>query len=181
MAVNEPNAFLTGEQAQIVSGVIKQIGNSSAVAENINSARRNSTQLTSLASSKGLRPQLLATAALAKLGTSRGDVLKTAQEMAGTLDKLGQILSGELANESLLTIAAYDQGEAGDFMKMRNMLQDLAGKTAESPRTMRTIWFLHKNGKITDSEYNFALRFLAIGTITQNPKDFGVNAEALTL
>jgi hypothetical protein len=101
--------------------------------------------------------------------------------MADTLDKLATQIGSELANDSLLMIAAYDQGAGGDFMKMRNMLQDLATKSPDSARTIRTIWFLHKNSKITDAEYDFALNFLAIGTITQNPKDFGVNAEALTL
>ncbi len=31
------------------------------------------------------------------------------------------------------------------------------------------------------AEFDRALSFLAIGTIAQNPKDFGVNAEALKL
>jgi hypothetical protein len=60
------------------------------------------------------------------------------------------------------------------------MLQDLANKFPESPRAIRTIWFLQKNGKITQSEFDGALNFLAVGTISQNPKEFGVNAEALT-
>jgi hypothetical protein len=80
-----------------------------------------------------------------------------------------------------MMIAAYDQGEKGDFMRLRNTLQDLATKFPESSRVIRSIWFLQKQGKITDSEFDFALRFLAIGTITQNPKDFGVKAEPLTL
>ena len=181
IAQNDPKAFLTGEQAQIVSGKVKQIGSSSALADNINSARRSSAQIKALALSKNLKPQFLATAALAKLGTTRGDALQAAQEMADTLDKLGTQIGSELANDSLLMIAAYDQGAGGDFMKMRNMLQDLATKSPDSARAIRTIWFLHKNGKITDGEYDFALRFLAIGTIMQNPKDFGVNAEALSL
>ena len=66
-------------------------------------------------------------------------------------------------------------------MKMRNMLQDIATKSSESPRTIRSIWFLEKEGKITKTEFEKALTFLAIGTITQNPKAYGVNAEALTL
>lgn len=181
IAQNEPKAFLTGEQAQIVSEKVKQIGGSSAIADNINSARRSSAQIKSLAAAKNLKPQLLATAALAKLGTSKGDVLQTAQGMADTLDKLGTQIGSELANDSLLMIAAYDQGADGNFMKMRNMLQDLANKSPDSARSIRTIWFLQKKGKITDSEFEFALRFLAIGAITQNPRDFGVNADALVL
>jgi hypothetical protein len=123
----------------------------------------------------------LAVAAIAKLGTSRGDVLQAAVSMADVLDKLNTQIGSELADDSLLMIAAFDQGVAGDFLRMRNMLQDLATKFPESSRAIRSIWFLEKNGKLSSGEFDRALTFLAIGTITQNPKDFGVNAEALTL
>jgi hypothetical protein len=181
IAQNDPKAFITGEQAVAVSGKIKQVGGSSALVDNINSARKSSAQIRSLATAKNLKPQFLAAAAITKLGSSRGDVLQTAQGMAETFDKLGTQIGSELANDSLLMVAAYDQGAAGDFLKMRNMLQDIATKFPESSRSIRTIWFLHKQGKITDGEYDFALRFLAVGTIMQNPKDFGVNTEALVL
>jgi hypothetical protein len=39
---------------------------------------------------------------------------------------------------------------------------------------------LQQNGKITQAEFDNAVTFLAIGTIVQNPKAFGVNAEAIT-
>ena len=177
IAQNDPKAFLTGEQAQIINSKIKQMSASTSIADNINSAKRSSSQIKTLAASKNLKPQLLTAAALAKLGTSRGDALQAAKAMADVLEKLGTQIGSELANDSLLMIAAYDQGTAGDFMKLRNMLQQLATESSESSREIRTIWFLHKNGKITDAEYNFAIQFLAIGTIGQNPKDFGVNAE----
>jgi hypothetical protein len=181
IAQNDSKAFLTGEQAQIVNDKIKQLSGSAAIVDNINSARKSSAQIKSLAAAKSLKPQFLAAAAIAKLGGSRGDALQTAQGMSETLDKLGKQIGNEFASDTLLTIAAYDQGEAGDFMKMRNMLQDVSTKSTESSRAVRTIWFLHKNNKITDAEFDFAVRFLAIGTIMQNPKDFGVNTEALVL
>ena len=181
IAQNDPRAFLTSEQAQRITPKVKQLSSSSALADNLNSARKNSSQIKSLAQSKNLKPQFLAIAAVAKLGSSRGDVLQTAQGMADVLDKLSVHLGNEFGEDSLLIIAAYGQGAAGDTMKMRNMLQELANKFPESSRAIRTIWFLQKNGKITQSEFESALSFLAIGTISQNPKDFGVNAEALTL
>ncbi len=181
IAQNQSRAFLTGEQAKAVDDKIKQVKSSTALADNIKSANRSAAQIRALAAVKNLKPQFLATAAIAKLGSSRGDVLQTAQSMAGVLDKLSTQIGNELADDALLLIAAYDQGEAGEFMKMRNMLQDLANKSTESSRTVRTIWFLQKNNKITASEFEFALRFLAIGTLMQNPKDFGVNTEALVL
>ena len=181
IAQNDPRAFLTSEQAKRVGAKVKQFSGSSTVAENINSARRNGAAIKTLAASKNLKPQLLAVAAVAKLGSSRGDVVAAAQSMADVLDKLSIQIGNELADDSLLTIAAFDQGAAGDTMKMRNMLQKLANETSESSRTIRTIWYLQKSGNITQAEFDRALAFLAVGTIAQNPKEFGVNAEPLNL
>ncbi|MEJ7848682.1 MAG: FHA domain-containing protein [Pyrinomonadaceae bacterium] len=180
IAQNDPKAFLTGEQAARVNTKLKNLGKST-LADNINSARKNSAQIKSLAAAKNMKPQFLAVAAITKLGNSRGDVAQTAAGIAEVYDKLGTHIGNEFAEDSLLMVAAYDQGAAGDTMKLRNMLQDLANKTQESTRTIRTIWFLEKNNKITSAEFDRALIFLAIGTITQNPKEFGVNAEALNL
>ena len=181
IAQKDPRAFLTTEQATKLNPKIKQFSGSSAVADNLKTANKSASQIKSLAQQRGVRPQFLAIAAIAKLGNSRGDVYKTAESMAEVLGKLSETIGTELAEDAVLVIAAYNQGTAGEFLKMRNMLQDLANKSPESARTIRTIWYLQKNQKITQAEYDMALNFLAIGTISQNPKDFGVNAEALTL
>ena len=181
IAHNDHTAFLTADQSQKVSGRIKQLSGSQALAANIESARKSSSQLKALADAKNLTPQFLTAAALAKLGTNRGDVLQTAQSMAGVFEKLNTQIGSELSDDSLMMIAAYDQGQRGDFMGLRNTLQDLSTKFPESARAIRTIWFLQKQGKISAAEFDFALQFLAIGTITQSPKDFGINAEPLTL
>lgn len=181
IAHKDPRAFLTTEQATKLTPKIKQFSGSSAVAENLKAASKSASQLKALAQQKGVRPQFLAIAAVAKLGNSRGDVYKTAESMADVLGKLSETLGAELAEDAVLVVAAYGQGASGEFLKMRNMLQELANKSPESARTIRTIWYLQQNGKITQAEFDNALTFLAIGTISQNPKDFGVNAEALTL
>ena len=181
IARKDPRAFLTTEQATKINPKIKQYSGSSAVADNLKSANQSATQIKALAQQKGVRPQFLAVAAVAKLGNSRGDVYKTAESMADVLSKLSETLGAELGEDAVLVIAVYGQGAAGEFLKMRNMLQDLANKSPESARTIRTIWYLQQNGKITQAEFDMALNFLAIGTISQNPKDFGVNAEALVL
>ncbi|HEX6280202.1 MAG TPA: FHA domain-containing protein [Pyrinomonadaceae bacterium] len=181
IAQNDPNIFLTTEQAKRISSKVKQLSSSSAAIENLKSAKQNGTQITALAAERNLKPQLLAVAAVARLGNSRGDVVATAKTMAEVLDKLAIQVGNELADDCLLMIAAYDQGAAGETMKMRNMLQNLANETNESSRTIRTIWFLEKRGKITSAEFDRALTFLAIGAIAQNPADFGVNAEALNI
>lgn len=179
IAHNDPKAFLTTDQARRVAAKLKQIGSSDALAANIASAKKNQAQIRSLAAEKNLKPQFLAVAAITKLGNSRGDVLQTAKGMTEILDKLGTQIGNELAEDSLLVIAAYSQGEAGDFMKLRNMLQDISTKSSESSREIRTIWFLQKNNRISAAEFDRALTFLAIGVVTQNPREFNVNTEAL--
>ena len=101
--------------------------------------------------------------------------------MADVLEKLNTQIGSERSDDSLMMIAAFDQGQRGDFMGLRNTLQDLATKFPESSRSIRSIWFLQKQGKISAAEFDFALQFIAIGTISQNPKDFGVSAEPLVL
>jgi len=181
IAHNDSTAFLTTDQAQKVNSRIKQLSGSSSLAANIESARKSSSQLKTLAGSKNLPPQFLATAALSKLGTSRGDPLQMAQSMSDVFEKLNTQIGSELSDDSLMMVAAFDQGQRGDFMGLRNTLQDLANKFPDSSRAIRSIWFLQKQGKISGPEFDFAIMFLAVGTISQNPKDFGVNAEPLIL
>ncbi len=179
IAQSEPKAFITGEQQQIVQAKINQFKNSAALAENIKSAKQNSAQIQALASSKNLKPQFLTVAALARLGSNRGDVLQTAQSMAQILDELSRNIGDERSDDALLVIAAYEQGASGNSLGLRNKLQGLVNESPSSSRQIRSIWFLRKNNHITEAEYEAALRFLAIGTVTQNPKEFGVNAEAI--
>jgi hypothetical protein len=181
IAQNDPKAFLSSDQAKIVGGKTKQFGNSSALADNIKSAKANASQIQALANSKNLRPQFLACVAITRLGNVRGNVLQTAQSMVENLDKLLIHVGGERADDALLMVAAYDRSASGSVIEFRNMLQQLSNQFPESSRTIRTIWFLRQKGKISEAEFDFAIRFLAIGTITQNPKEFAVNAEELKL
>ena len=82
IAQKDPNAFLTADQSQKVSGKIKQIGSTSAIADNINSARKNAAQLKSLATAKNLKPQLLATARAISLGLGYRDEAASARASA---------------------------------------------------------------------------------------------------
>ena len=179
---NDPSAFLTGKQIEILIPKISQLKSSPALAANIKDAKANSSQIAALATSTNLTAQFLATAALAKLGNQRGNVVETAKGMVSVLNELNRSIGVETADEALLVIAAYDQGVAGKFTQMRNNVEAMSGKTqGVTARQVRTIWFLNEKGKLSSSEFDFALRFLAIGTITQKPSEFSVNAEALNL
>ena len=132
-----------------------------------------------MAKSKGLKPQFLATAALARIGSQRGNPLQTAQSMLNVLGELKNVLGNELADENLLIIAAFEQGERGEFREMRNTVEVLSKQPGVDADRARTIWYLREKGKLSDAQYEFALRFLAIGTISQNPKDFNVETDAV--
>lgn len=182
VAQNDANPFLTGEQARRVNAKVRQLGRSSALADNLNSARRGAAKIKSIAAARNLSPQFLAVAAVTKLGSSRGDVSQTAESIAEVYDQLEIRIGSSLGDDALLLVAAYDQGAAGEYMKLMNTIESIAKtKGAPDTREIRTIWYLENAGKITAAEFDRALTFLAIGTIAQNPKEFGVNAEALRL
>jgi predicted component of type VI protein secretion system len=175
---NDQRAFLTDKQIGIVSSKINQFKGSAALAENFRNAKKNASQITELANSKNLKPQFLANAALTKLGNQRGDVAAAAREIMDSLASINQTFGGDSADACILIVAAYSSNTSGES------LQTTAGVLTKnfqhvSPRTIRSLWFFKENGKLNDAQFDFALRFLAIGTITQNPKDFNVQAEAL--
>ena len=180
IALNDPGAFLKTTQIEAVGAKISPLKGSSALAENFKAVKSNMSQFQSLAQSKGLKPQFLAIAALTEIGNNRGNPIEIAKTMLPIFVKLRVSLANNLADDNLMMIAAYDQGKAGKFKDLRGALEILAKRNPSvTPREIRTIWFLKQQGKITDSEFDFALRFLAIGTIAQNPPDFNVNAEAV--
>jgi hypothetical protein len=182
IARNDNRPFLKSSHLTEVETRIARFKGSAALAANIRNASANAALIKSTAAEKSLQPQLLAVAAMAKIGNRTGNVTQTAVGMAGVLDKLTIVLSNEWADDALLVIAAYNEGVAGNTLQMRNRVASLTKKNPNSsPREVRTIWFLREKGEISASQYDFALNFLAIGAITQNPKAFGVSSEALKL
>lgn len=181
IAQNDPKAFLTGKQSEIVNSKIAALKNSSALAENFKAVKKNQAQFETLAASKNLKAQFLAVAALARIGNNRGDPLAVAQTMLPILNDLKITLDNKLADDNLLIIAAYERGAAGRPRSLQSALEAVSKNAPNvSPREIRSIWFLKDKGKITDAEFNFAVQFLAVGAMTQSPKDFNINAEAIT-
>lgn len=177
---NDPNAFLLDKNIKIMLPTLNSFKGSAALASNLKDAKTNSAEIESIANQSNLTPQFLAAAALANIGNQRGDVVKTAREMAGVLQAIKNNFRMESADEAAVVVASYFQGKEGKTSQMRNVAESLS-KTTEGvgPRKVRTIWFLHEKGKLSSNEFDLALRFLAIGTIMQNPEAFNVKAEAV--
>ena len=171
---SDTQAVLTAKQLELVNAKIKKY-KSSAALENLRAARRNSASIKTTAEKENLNPDFLTAAALAKLNETRGDAAQTAAAMSEDLGKLSRVLGTELANDCLIVVAALEEG--GSTLAMRDKLQNLTAKTQNvSPAIVRTVWFLKENGKLSDSAFDFVLRFLAIGTIWESPREFGLDA-----
>ena len=179
IAVNDKNYVFARAQLSEINNRLRNFKGSDALRENLKAVKQNSSQFEQMAKSKGLKPQFLASAALARIGNQRGNPLQTAQSMLNVLGELKNVLGNELADENLLIIAAYEQGERGEFRAMRNTVEVLSKQPGVDADRARTIWFLREKGKLSDAQYEFALRFLAIGTISQNPADFNVETDAV--
>lgn len=178
IANTDPHAFLLDKQIAVLNPKINQFKGSASLADNIRNAKKNSAKIAEMAASKGLKPQLLAVAALTKLGNQRGDVVGVAGEMMEKISNIMQPFGNDFADDSLLIMAAYSGGKSGE--QLQNTVGLLSNRVKNvTSRTIRSIWFFKENNELNNSEFDFALQFLAIGTITQNPKDFNVSAEAL--
>ena len=53
-------------------------------------------------------------------------------------------------------------------------------RLANNPVKERNVWFLHERGGIDAASYDLVIRFLALGVIAQNPRQYGVSTEPLT-
>lgn len=177
IAINDNNYVFSRSQIGEIGSRVKSLSGSSALRDNLKAVRQNASQFEQLAQSKGLKPQFLAIAALARIGNNRGNPQQTAQEMLPVLGELKISLGNELTDDNLLIVAAFDQGTRGEFRAMRTTVEVLSKQSGVDARKARTVWYLREKGKLSDAQYEFVLRFLAIGAISQNPKDFNVQAE----
>lgn len=174
----ESSPILTQKQLALINAKIKILKNSNAFRENLRNAAKNNAQFQSIANANGLKPQLLSVFAITKLGDSRGETLSTANAALPNIKRLSEVLGSELANDCLLVMAANADGNAPN--EMRDKLTGLARQTPNvSASTIRSIWFLREKNKISESAFDFVVRFVAAGAIAQNPKAFGIEAENL--
>jgi hypothetical protein len=80
------------------------------------------------------------------------------------------------AENALVALAAYKEGQG--TVRSHPLLARLRRGRID-PQTQRNIWYLHEHKIIGDEQYQFVLKFLALGIIAENPRFFGINTEAL--
>jgi hypothetical protein len=80
------------------------------------------------------------------------------------------------AENAMVSLAAYKEGRG--TKKSHPMLARLRRGEID-PQTQRNVWFLHERKMISDEQYNFVVKFLAMGILAENPRFFGINTEPL--
>jgi len=132
-----------------------------------------------LARREGIEPSLVVFAALAATdgGHTGRDPSDEARALLPELVELSKTFGGNGADSNLIILAAQTEG-AGT--KRSHPLLTRIHATRD-PVGERNVWYLHDNGIINARAYDFVISFLACGIIAQDPRRFGVDADALAL
>ena len=173
----DTSPVLTDKPLKEINAQVQRYRNSSSLGVELRAMKRDLSTVSAAAHSNGLRPSLVVCATLAVIDKDggRGEPGQVAGSIASQLAKMRRIFGDELANDSLLSVAALEEGPSLQFR-----ITKLAGRVNDSPTTIRSIWYLHEHQIISDETYNFVLRFIAIGVIARDPQKFGISAEPLT-
>jgi hypothetical protein len=171
----DTHPVLTQKPLAAINSQVQQYRGSSSLPEELRAMKRALPQVAAAAKSNGVRTPLVVYATLAKIDRDgRGDPAQVAASLCPTLAKMRAVFGDELANDSLLSVAALEEGEA-----LQSRITKLAGRVNDSPTTIRSIWYLHDHQVISEQTYNFVIRFMAMGVIAQDPQKFGLSADPL--
>ena len=172
----DTHPVLTEKPVAAINAQVQRYKGSSSLQEELRAMKRALPQVSALARTNGLRIPMAAYATLARIDKDggRGDPVQVAAVLCPALARMRAVFGDELANDSLLSVAALEEG-----VSLQSRITKLAGRVNDSPTTIRSIWYLHDHQVITDQTYNFVLRFMTIGVIAQDPRKFGISAEPL--
>jgi hypothetical protein len=128
---------------------------------------------------QGLEPYFVAYAALAQTDGGRlgSDYVRVVRQTMPVLVTLG-IHLGTDADSSLIVLAAQTLGPG--TKKTHPLLPRIRQIIENNPSKKRNFWYLYEQNGLSNEAYSFVIRFLALGIIAQNPRQFGIEAEPLT-
>lgn len=151
---------------------------SSSLEGALGSLGQRGSQVAAEARREGIEPYLVIYTALAETdgGRTRADPAAAAREVLPRLQSLRATFGTELADKSLIIVAAYKMGGG---TKKSHPLLDTMRRVVKNPQTERNVWYLHEHGGLGREVYDFVVKFLALGIIAQNPRQFGVEAAPL--
>jgi hypothetical protein len=136
---------------------------SATLAEALQNLQRHRESLI-IWSANQLKPDLLAYAALAETEGGAADPVRAAERIAPRLIDVWKILNDSHADSTLLFLAAFKMGGVG---RGEHPIYGRMSKARLNPDTERNVWALYQKGGLTESEYDFVIKFLAFGILAQ--------------
>ena len=158
---------------------IEEYRASPSLAGLLNSLSQRAPEIAMRARREGIEPDLVFYTALAETdgGRKGSDAAAIAREIMPELLSLKAMFGTEMADKSLILVAAYRMG--GGTRKSHPLLATMR-RLVNNPLTDRNVWHLHEHGGLDAEVYNFVLSFIALGVIAQNPRQYGIAAAPLT-
>ncbi len=152
--------------------MIERLKSSSSMASLIGSVRQRKNAIAEIAKRLNLENGFAVYTILAESENRGGN------SDAAILDELAFVsttIGAGTAENAMVSLAAYKEGVG--TKKSHPLLGRIRGKI--NPQTQRNVWYLHEHKFISDEQYNFVLKFIALGILAENPRFFGINTEPL--
>lgn len=160
-----------------IKGAVEKYCASSSLGRAIERLKQSEVVLKQLSANQ-ISPNLLAYAALAETDGGGSDPLGSAKEAAPKLIAVWKLFGDSNANSALILLAAYKIGEPG---RGSHPILNRMSRAGINPDTERNVWELYRKGGLSETEYDFISRFLALGIIAFKPHEFGIDASPLIL
>lgn len=178
---DDPNPTLSREAVREIQARVEGYRGSAALQNNLRLlGRAELQQLDAAARQRDLKLPLVVLAALAKADRDgRRDPVAAAREMLPALAHLRGIFGTELANDSLLVVAASEEGRGGATHPLQTAISELTKRQPDSPAAIRSVWYLREHGRLSPRAYDLVVRFLAVGVVARDPRRYGVDAVPL--
>jgi hypothetical protein len=172
------NPVLSQKAVAAITERVKKYQGSSGLRDALRAAKRGAPEVAGAAKSGGVKPSLMLLAALARVQRNggRGDPVQVAQALAPAVSRLREKFGDALASDSLLIIAALEDGPG-----LQSKIINLSKRVPESPAAIRSVWYLYDHQALSEAAYDLVVSSLAIGVVAQNPHKFGIDAEPLVL
>src|SRR6266508_948822 len=146
----DTHPVLTEKPLAEINAQVHRYKGSSTLRDELQAMKRSLPQVSATAKSNGVRAPLAVYATLARIDKDggRGDPSQVAASLCPSLARMRALFGDELANDTLLAVAALEEGPG-----LQAKITKQAGRGNESVTTIRSIWYLHEHQVISDQTY----------------------------
>jgi pSer/pThr/pTyr-binding forkhead associated (FHA) protein len=154
---------------------VEQYSRSPAIAGALNSIKVTGPGIAAASRREGIEPSLVICVVLTQTdgGQEGDDQVAVSRRVMPELLSLRKTLGTESVDKSLILVAAY---KMGGWTKKSHPLLGTMRRLVKNPLTDRNVWYLRERGGLGDEAYDFVVRFIALGIISENPRKFGIAA-----